>query len=81
METIIIKSKDEITTEKIKDFLKDINVTFTSKKKKEKPYDPEFVKMVLERTESAKQGNTIPYDEKLKQELFNKANKTHSVSE
>ena len=48
METIIIDSTDNITTEKIKDFLKGLNVTFKTKKKKEKPYDPEFVKMVLQ---------------------------------
>ena len=48
METIIIDSTDNITTEKIKDFLKGLNVTFKTKKKKEKPYDPAFVKMVLE---------------------------------
>ncbi|HLO52813.1 MAG TPA: DUF2683 family protein [Saprospiraceae bacterium] len=47
METIIIESTDSTTTEKIKDFLKGLNVTFKTKKKKEKPYDPEFVKMVL----------------------------------
>ena len=59
METIIIKSEDDTNTEKIKDFLKEMNVSFTSKKKKEKPYNPEFVKMVLERAESAKNGNTV----------------------
>lgn len=48
METIIIDSTDSTTTEKIKDFLKGLNVTFKTKKKKEKPYDPEFVKMVLQ---------------------------------
>lgn len=49
METIIIDSTDSITTEKIKDFLKELNVSFKtkSKKDKEKPYDPEFVDMVL----------------------------------
>lgn len=49
METIIIDSNDSITTEKIKDFLKGLNVTFKTKRKKkrEKPYDPAFVDMIL----------------------------------
>jgi hypothetical protein len=70
METIIIDSTDSTTTEKIKDFLKGLNVTFKTKKKKEKPYDPEFVKMVLERAESAKNGNTITYDDKLHERVI-----------
>jgi hypothetical protein len=59
METIIIKSEDDTTTEKIKDFLTEMKVSFTSEKKKDKPYNTEFVKMVLERAESAKNGNTV----------------------
>ncbi len=49
METIIIDSSDSITTEKIKDFLKGLNVSFKTKKtkKKEEPYDPAFVDMIL----------------------------------
>lgn len=48
METIIIESVESTTTKKIKDFLKNLNVTFkTKKKKEEKPYDPAFVEMVL----------------------------------
>lgn len=47
METIIIESSDEVTTEKIKVFLKDLQVSYKTKKKKDKPYDPEFVNMVL----------------------------------
>lgn len=42
----------------------------SSSKKEDRPYDPEFVKMILERTESARQGNTVVYDEKLRKELF-----------
>jgi hypothetical protein len=45
-------------------------VSFKSKKIKEKPYNPEFVKMVLERSENAKNGNTVPYTEELRKELF-----------
>ncbi|MBK9737516.1 MAG: hypothetical protein IPO92_22205 [Saprospiraceae bacterium] len=46
METIIIKSADSTTTQKIKDFLKELKVTYKteSKKGKEKPYDAAFVK-------------------------------------
>lgn len=48
METIIIESADSMTTEKIKDFLKKLNVSFkTKRKKEEKPYDPAFVAMVM----------------------------------
>jgi hypothetical protein len=71
METIIVESPDEALTIKIKEMLDELNVSYkTKKKKKEKPYDPEFVKMVLERAKSARQGNTVPYDENLKKELF-----------
>ncbi|MBC7883835.1 MAG: hypothetical protein H7X99_00065 [Saprospiraceae bacterium] len=50
MEIIIIKSTDSITTQKIKDFLKDLKVTYKteSKKDKEKLYDPAFVKKILD---------------------------------
>ena len=67
METIIIET-DGKTLEKIKAFLADINVSFKTKTKKEKPYDPEFVKMVLE----ASKGPSIPYTDELKNELFGK---------
>jgi hypothetical protein len=61
METIIIESADSTTTQKIKDFLKELKVAYKtkSKKDKEKPYDPAFVKKILERAENAKRGNTI----------------------
>ena len=36
-------------------------------KKEEKPYDPEFVKMVLE---SSKNKDSIPYDEAFKKQFF-----------
>lgn len=48
METIIIEPSDSTTAQKIKDFLKELNVTFKIKAKKEKTYDSEFVKMVLD---------------------------------
>jgi len=49
MDTIIIEPQDSATTDKIKDFLKDLGIGYkTKKKKKDKPYNPEFVKMILE---------------------------------
>ncbi len=73
MDTIIIEPQDSATTEKIKDFLKELGIEYkTKKKKKDKPYNPEFVKMILERSESARQGNVILYDENLEKELFGK---------
>ncbi len=47
METIIIETEVQ-NLEKIKAVLKELNIKFKTKIKKEKPYDPEFVKMVLE---------------------------------
>jgi glycine cleavage system protein P-like pyridoxal-binding family len=74
METIIIESTDSTTTQKIKDFLEELKVAYKtkSKKDKEKPYDSTFVKKILERAESARQGNTVIYDENLRKELFGK---------
>lgn len=55
METIIIESKDKATTKRIKDFLKELKVSYTTtgkstgtKNGKVKPYDPAFVQMVRE---------------------------------
>jgi hypothetical protein len=68
LETLIIETEGK-TLEKIKKFLQEINVSFKIKtKKKEKPYNPEFVKMVLE----ARKGPSIPYTDELKKELFGK---------
>lgn len=67
METIIIETEGK-NLEKIKAYLQEINVSFKTKIKKEKPYDPEFVKMVLE----ASKGPSIPYTDELKKELFGK---------
>jgi hypothetical protein len=75
METLIIKSDDKNTLDKIKKYLKDLKVSFkteTSANEDESPYDPEFVKMVLERAKSAREGNTVPYTEELRKELFGK---------
>ena len=56
METLIIESEGA-TLEKIKAYLSELKVSFKTKKKKEKPYNPEFVKMVLERRNE--KGGTI----------------------
>lgn len=66
METIIIESEGQ-SLEKIKAFLKEMNVSFKTKIKKEKRYDPEFVKMVLE---SAKSDQRRVLDDNYKKELF-----------
>jgi hypothetical protein len=57
METIIIQA-DAKKAKAIKDFLKAFDIAFKTSKKEESPYDPEFVKMVLERSKNAKEGST-----------------------
>lgn len=78
METLIIHTEKKKLSA-LKDFLKSMDINFEvknskpeGKKKKEKPYDPDFVKKILESAESANQGNTVRYDEKLRKELFGK---------
>lgn len=44
-----------------------MNISFKTKTKKEKPYDPEFVKMVLE---ASKSNQRRVLDEEYKKELF-----------
>ncbi|MBK8054867.1 MAG: hypothetical protein IPK35_16755 [Saprospiraceae bacterium] len=66
METIIIETEGK-TLEVIKAFLKEMNISFKTKTKKEKPYDPEFVKMVLE---ASKSNQRRVLDEEYKKELF-----------
>ena len=59
METIIIKAEGA-SLSKVKTFLEETHIPFKIKKtKKKQDYDPEFVKMILERGESARNGNTI----------------------
>ena len=69
METLIIESEGD-TLEKIKSFLSELKVSFKTKKKKEKPYNPEFVKKILERSENAKKGNVVVFTDELRKELF-----------
>jgi hypothetical protein len=47
METITIQA-DSKKAKAIKAFLKAFDISYKTSKKEEKPYDPEFVKMVLE---------------------------------
>lgn len=63
METIIIETEGQMA-EQIKAYLQEMKVSFKTKPTDEKPYDPEFVKMVLERAENAKKGNTIQINPK-----------------
>ncbi len=64
METLIIHTENEKLTA-LKAFLEEMNITFevkkpkSSSKKEDRPYDPEFVKKILERTENYKKGNYI----------------------
>lgn len=69
MDTLIIKSESN-KTKAIAAFLKAFDVSFEIIKdteKKEKTYDPEFVKMVLE---SSKSNNRRVLDDAYKKELF-----------
>ena len=65
MESIIIHA-DSKKMKALKAFLKAFQISFTVAKQKDSPYDPEFVKMVLE----ASKGERIPYTEELRKELF-----------
>jgi hypothetical protein len=42
------------------------------KKEKKSPYNPEFVKKILERSENAAKGNYRVFDEEYRKELFGK---------
>jgi hypothetical protein len=65
METIIIEAEGK-TLERVKAMLKEMNISF--KINTEKPYNPDFIQMVLE----ANEGPSIPYTEELRKELFEK---------
>ena len=77
METIIIHAESK-KAKAIKQFLKAFDVSFSTDSSKkqaeteESPYNPEFVKKILKRQESAKQGNVIEYTDELREELFAK---------
>lgn len=77
METLIIHTEKEKLTA-LKDFLKELNITFEVKKpkflskKREKQYNPEFVKKILSSMEEYKAGNYIELTDEYKKELFGK---------
>ena len=54
---------------------KALNVSYEIKKensKEESPYDPEFVKKIVERSENVKRGNVVEYTPELKRQWFGK---------
>ena len=53
----------------LKQFLKAFGVAFKVEKE-DYPYNPVFVKKILERSKSAREGNTIIYDEDLKKRII-----------
>jgi hypothetical protein len=75
MNTFIVHADSKVSKALIAIF-KALNVNFevekTAKKTNESPYDPEFVKMILERSESAKKGNVIEYTPELRKKWFGK---------
>lgn len=64
METIIIQTEAK-KAKAIKQFLKAFDVSFSTESTKnqadsaDSPYNPEFVKEILKRRESARQGNVV----------------------
>ena len=76
METLVIK----ITKKQsmlVKQFLDQQKVSYETSPlkvkqlpKKEKPYDPKFVEMVLERKKNIDIGNTIEYTDEIRKSLF-----------
>ena len=72
MNTIIVHADSKVSKALIALF-KAMNVSFEVKKEnktEESSYNPEFVKRILERSESAKNGNVVKYTPELKQEWF-----------
>ena len=74
MNTIIVHADSKISKALIAIF-KALNVSYEIKKeynKEESPYDPEFVKKIVERSENAKRGNVVEYTPELKRQWFGK---------
>ena len=61
METIIIHT-DNDKAKALKQFLEAFEVDYQVEKQDKNPYNPEFVKKILERSKSAKEGNTVEVD-------------------
>ena len=75
MNTIIVHADSKVSKVLIAIF-KALNVSYEIKKKNckeaESPYDPEFVKKILERSENVKRGNVVEYTAELKRQWFGK---------
>lgn len=74
MNTFIVHADGKISKALVAIF-KALDVPFEIKKEKreeESPYDPEFVKKILERAENAKKGNVVEYTPELKKQWFGK---------
>ncbi len=75
MDTFIVHADSKVSKALVAIF-KALNVSYEIKKEKitkeDSPYDPEFVKKILERSESAKRGNVVEYTPELKQQWFGK---------
>ena len=61
METIIIHTDDD-KAKALKQFLEAFEVDYQVEDQDKSPYNPEFVKKILERSKSAKEGNTVEVD-------------------
>ena len=61
METIIIHT-DNDKAKALKQFLEAFEVDYQVEDQDKSPYNREFVKKILERSKSAKEGNTIEVD-------------------
>ena len=75
METLIIRTEKEKLSA-LKTFLEEMNITFEIKnpkvKKEDRPYNPKFVKKVLESMQEYNEGNYVQLTEQYKKELFGK---------
>jgi hypothetical protein len=73
MKTLIIQTEKEKLTA-LKSFLEEMNIIFEVKKpkikKEDRPYNPEFVKKILESMEDYKKGNYIELKDEYRKELF-----------
>ena len=61
METIIIHTDTE-KAKALKQFLEAFEVDYQVENGEKSPYNSEFVKKILERSKSAKEGNTVKVD-------------------
>ena len=71
MQTIIIHT-DDVRTEALKQFLEAFEVDYEIGDQPDILYSSKFEKLLLERSKSAQEGNTVEYNDNLKRELFDK---------